>query len=266
MKGLLVAFGVSLGLFAQTPVINQQNGIVNTASLQAEQGIAPGALVSIFGSELAGSLAQSDTMPLSTTLATVSVSMNDIPAPVVMVSPGQINIQVPWNLLQDQGGSGTAAVTVRRGENASQPREVRVNAFSPALFTLPFGFGQAVAINADGTIAGPTGAVPGTAMAPAKRGGSLILFATGLGPVDPPLANGANSSDTPRVTTTKPLIFIGEAAAAVDFSGLTQLYPGVYHITLTVPADAPVGATVPVTIQMGDVKSTARATIAIQEY
>jgi uncharacterized protein (TIGR03437 family) len=265
MKGLLVVLGLSLCAFAQTPVINQQNGIVNGASLQAEQGIAPGSLVSIFGSELAGSLAQSDTMPLSTTLATISVSINDIAAPMVMVSPGQINIQVPWNLLQDQGGTGTATVTVRRGEATSEAREVKVNTFSPALFTLPFGFGQAVAVNADGTIAGPPGAIPGTTTSPAKRGGSMVLFATGLGPVDPPLANGANSLDMPRVTTTKPVVLIGESPATVDFSGLTTLFPGVYQITVTLPADAPVGLTVPITVQMGDVKSTGRATISVQE-
>lgn len=264
MKGFLFVLATSLCAFAQTPVINQQNGIVNNASLQAEQGIAPGSLVSIFGSELAASLAQSDTMPLSTTLANISVTINNIPAPIVMVSPGQINIQVPWNLLQDQGATGTASVTVRRGDATSDAREVSVKPFSPALFTLPFGFGQAIAVNADGTIAAPAGAIPGTATAPAKRGGSLILFATGLGAVNPPLADGANSLDTQRVTTTKPVVLIGESAATVDFSGLTPVYPGVYQITLTLPADAPLGLTVPVSIQMGDIKSTARATISVQ--
>lgn len=264
MKGLFLFLAIGICAFAQSPVINPQNGIVNTASYQADQGVSPGGLVTIFGSDLASSLAQSDTIPLSAAIGNVSVTINDIKAPLVMVSPNQINAQVPWELLKDAGSTGTANVVVTQGSGVSEARAVQVNPFSPGIFTLPFGFGQAVAVNADGTLAAPSGAFPGTSSAPAKAGGIVTIYATGLGPVDPPLANGANSVDTQRVTTTVPVVTVGDKAATIQFSGLSPLYPGVYQINFTLASDTPTGTAVPLVISMADVKSTQKATIAVQ--
>src|SRR5262249_44783686 len=161
-------------------------------------------------------------------------------APVAMVSANQVNVQVPWDL-----PAGNAAVTVTRAGVVSDPQQIQINSFSPGIYTLPFGFGQALAVNGDGSLAAPAGALPGTNSAPAKRGAVLSLFATGLGPVDPPLTSGSDSRDKQRVTTTMPMVTIGDKSATVQFSGLAPIYPGIYQINLTVPPDAPTGTAIP---------------------
>jgi len=48
--------------FAQTPVV-ASGGVLNAASFATNQGVAPGSLVSIFGTNLAASLALADSIP-----------------------------------------------------------------------------------------------------------------------------------------------------------------------------------------------------------
>jgi uncharacterized protein (TIGR03437 family) len=66
--------------------------------------IAPGTLITIFGSFLCDCSPTSDpTMPRE--LAGVQVSIDGIAAPVSYVSPKQINAQMPWELVQYGSGS-----------------------------------------------------------------------------------------------------------------------------------------------------------------
>ena len=104
---------------AQTPVLFD-GGTVNGITYAAGQPLAPGSIASLFGSQLAASLAQADTVPLSTNLTSVSVTMNGISAPLFFVSPGQINVQVPWNVLPDGVDTGMATVVVSRGQSVFQ--------------------------------------------------------------------------------------------------------------------------------------------------
>ena len=61
--------------------------------------LPPGTITSIFGTDLAGETASvDDGEPLPTELAGVQVLANGRLAPLEMVSPTQINIQVPWEL------------------------------------------------------------------------------------------------------------------------------------------------------------------------
>src|SRR5713226_4761863 len=84
---------------AQTPVVTP-GGIVSAAGLGHTTTIAPGSLISIFGSSLASSLSQAGSATLSTTLGDVdSVTINGVPAPLKFVSAGQINAQAPWETI-----------------------------------------------------------------------------------------------------------------------------------------------------------------------
>src|SRR5260370_39578098 len=79
---------------AQTPAVNS-GGIVNAASFTAP--VAPGALISIFGVNLAPQIAAASQIPLPTSLANVSVRFtNNVFAPLLFVSPTQVNPQLPW--------------------------------------------------------------------------------------------------------------------------------------------------------------------------
>ena len=62
--------------------------------------VGPGTLVTIRGASLSAGTAAADTSqnPLPTTLTNTTVYFNGIPAPLLYVSPTQINAQVPWEV------------------------------------------------------------------------------------------------------------------------------------------------------------------------
>ena len=167
--------------------------------------------------------------------------VNNIPAGLYFVSPGQVNAQIPWDVLPSSGSSGNVNVTVSRGSAGSQPEPVTIVPVAPAVFYLPESGGWAIAINSDGSLAAPENAIPGVATHPAGAGDGLQILATGLGAVDSPIANGAASLDKLRRTVVVPLVLIGGQSMPVAFSGLSPQFPGVNQVNITIPQGAPTG-------------------------
>jgi uncharacterized protein (TIGR03437 family) len=142
---------------------------------------------------------------------------------------------------------------------------LQVGPFSPGIFTLQFGQGQAIAINnADGSIAAPTGSIPGFTTHPAKFGDFVIILATGLGAIDVPVANGHNSLDQTRWTTTAPAVLIGGVSVRVHFSGMSPEFVGVNQINIEIDREVPKGGAVPLQLQVGGITSTDQVTLAIE--
>jgi uncharacterized protein (TIGR03437 family) len=257
-KVLPAALWIAAAAYSQTPAVSP-GAVSNSAS--GITPVAPGSLVSIYGSNLAGGLAQADSIPLSTSLTGVSVTFNNISAPLQFVSGGQINAQLPWNVLSS-GTTGTATVVVTRNGTASAPQTFQVGPFSPAVYAIN---NIAVAINPDGSLAAPAGAIPGINSRPAKINdpGGLIILCTGLGAVDSLPANGANSVDKLRTASTPPSVLIGQKPATVVFAGLSPQFVGVYQINVGIPAGTPTGDAIPIQISLGNVTSSASITIAV---
>jgi uncharacterized protein (TIGR03437 family) len=261
--GLLFLSLSASWVLAQTPVLFD-GGTVNGVTYAVGQPIAPGSIASVFGSELAASLAQADSVPLSTNLANVSVTINGIPAPLFFVSPGQINVQVPWNVLPDGIDTGPATVVVTRGQLSSNMGSVQIGPLSPAIFTtVPDGVGNAIAVNPDGTIAAPAGSIPGLITRPAHVGDYIVILATGIGAVTPTVANGASSIDQLRNTVNTPTVLIGGQTAQLLFSGLSPSFTGVNQVNAVIPAGVG-GPAVPLQLQFGQVTTSDQVTIAIQ--
>jgi len=222
--------------------------------------VAPGSLATIFGNGLAASLSSANSIPLSTTLSDVtSVTINGMSAPLMFVSASQIGVQVPWEVTP-----GPANVIVNRTGSSSQPMPVQVNAFAPSVFALGLGSLQALATNADGTLTAPNGLVAGLNAHPATAGDTITFYATGLGVVDPPPLDGANSSDTMRQTTSMPSVQIGGAPAQVTFSGLSPQFVGIYQLSVMVPGGVTTGDAVAVQVQTMDGSNANPVTIALQ--
>ena len=263
---LCVSIGVA---FSQTPSI-ASGGVLNAASFDKTAGapVAPGSLVSIFGTNLAGSMTLNDTVPLSTQLSNVSVTFNGIPAGLDGVFPGspdQINAEVPWDVLANGANSGTAQVVVTNNGATSNTMLVNVGV-APGIFSFPPGAGYAIAINTDGSLAAPVGQIPGISTHPAKVGDVLILYATGLGPVDGPMTDGGiPPSNELRNTIAKPTVLIGGQQATVFFSGLTPQFPGVNQLNIQVPSGVSSGNSVPIQISInGGPPTTPAVVIAVQ--
>jgi len=257
LTAILLAGSIAAWPQTPPPVVNA-SGVTNAAGASG-QGVAPGSLVSIFGSNLASSMAAAGTVPLSTTLSGVSVTFSNTPAPVQSVSGGQITVQVPWEV-----APSTAQIVVTRDDGVtSAPVGVPVAAIAPAIYSIG---GQAIAINSDGSLAAPAGAIPGISTHPAKIGdpNGLTILATGLGAVSAPVADGANSSDMTRNTLTAPSVMIGGVAAQLTFSGLSPQFVGLNQINVVIPAGTPTGNAVPLQLQVGTVNSNI-ASIAVSQ-
>ena len=253
-----VLFAAALGLttaFAQPQV--SAGGILDGAGFVVGQAVAPGSVVSIFGSGLATSLLLGDTIPLSANIGGTQVTMNGIPAPLYFVSGGQVNAQVPWNVLT-QGTTGTANVIVSVNGVASSPQSVNVGPFSPNMFSSG---NTGIAINPDGSLAAPVGSIPGLPTRPARAGEVLILLANGLGAVDGPIANGAPGNPL-RNNTTVPVVLIGGVGANVLFSGLSPQFPGINQLNVVVP-NGVTGNAVPLQLRVGGITSSDKVVIAV---
>ncbi len=235
-------------------------GALNGASFATGSPLPVGGIASIFGTNLAAGTVLATTVPLPLSLGGVSVTVNGIAAPLYFVSLTQINIQIPWNAL---GIAGTAAVVVTTATGVSPPLSIPLAATAPAFFTTQSGKGQAIAINADGTLAVPVGSIPGLTTHPAQPGDALILYANGVGPVSPSIASGVDSSDTLRTAVTPPVVLIGGVAAQVLFAGLSPQFAGVNQLNVIVPASVAAGDSLPIQMQLGGTTTTNTVTIAV---
>jgi uncharacterized protein (TIGR03437 family) len=254
---LAVALTPTIG-YSQTPAITRA---VNAASLH--QPLSPGSLVSLFGTGLAASAATASTVPLPDSIADVSVTISGITAPLQFVSPGQINLQVPWHV---EPGITDIVATVN-GQTSAAFR-AQDGPVSPGIFTIASGSSQAVAINPDGSIAGDYGSIPGVKTEPATVGNTLVILATGLGLVTPEIADGAASNDQVRTTVVTPTVLVCGAAALVTFSGLSPQFVGVNQINIVVPEGAwdpsgGGGGKCPIQFQLGGTLSTDKVMIYV---
>ena len=255
------------------PPVLAANGIVNGASFDSEAPAAPGAIVSIFGSNFISQLAVPGGDPLPTSLQSVSVTFNGTKAPLFFVAPGQINAQVPFEVT---GSTATVQVTTPAG--TSNTETINLAPASPAIFTAnQNGVGQAVVVFANTTtIVGPIKS--GTDWRPAKTGDTITIYINGLGAVTPSINDGWNSCDqsmcapdfsnlTLRNTTVRPVVKMGSVTVPdnlILFSGLAPQFAGLYQINLTIPDGITVSNQVPVVVQMGSTSSPANVSIAMQ--
>jgi len=226
------------------PVVSV-NGVVNAASFASQ--ISPGALATVFGSNFALRNASANA-PLPTSLAGVSVSVNGQSAPLLYLTPTQVNFQVPW-----ETGLGTASVTVSVNGGASNSITVSVLGAAPGLFSTSSG--HAVVQNSDFTLNDPGN--------PAKTGSTIIAYLSGSGPVDTPVADGAATPIGPLVSaTSQSNATIGSSPAQVAFAGLAPGFVGLVQVNIVVPADLQTGD-YPLAITIGnETSNTAIVTVA----
>ena len=225
------AFVARIANTAGTPAITP-GGIVNVAAPQPGP-VAPGSLISVYGSNLALASLPVPSTPWPTTLAGATLTINGTPAPILFAGPGQINAQVPYEV---SPGAAVAVVTLPCG--ASAPVAFQVAAAAPYLWG---------AVNPDGSVNGSG--------QPARAGQYVEVFLTGIGAVNPPLATGAPASATPFSSPAAPYsATIGATSAPVALV-LVPTYVGFAQANVLVPALPP--GQYPLVITVGGVASNA---------
>jgi uncharacterized protein (TIGR03437 family) len=230
------------------------SGVVNSPSKTAP--VSAGALISIFGSNLADA-AQASATPLPTLLGGVCVTANEVAIPLLITSPTEIDAQLPPNL-----ATGRVTLTIRSEKLgiSSAGIQVQVNSSSPSVFSTDIdGSGTPIAVlfhSADMALVTP--------VYPASRDEILYLYATGLGPATPGVAAGNLTPDNPTSKTTQSIaVTVGGQPYPVLSSVLAPGYVGVYQITIYVPGDRIEGSALPVIVTAGGASSaTSNAPLA----
>jgi len=218
-------------------------GVQNAAASTPSSKVAPGSIIAIYGQELAPSLEVGPVNPLTQSINGVTVSVNDMILPLLFVSPGQINAQVPWEL---PDGNYTLEIHSLGQPDVSGAIAVARNA--PGLFTQTIDSTQyAIAFHEDGSLI-----TPGS---PAKSGETVALLGTGLGPFKGELIDGFFPSDPPPVLSDSVRVTAGSHNPDTIWAGAAPGYTGLALTKFEVPAGASAGATLSLTISVNGVKS-----------
>ena len=238
---------ISGALGAPQPAPQVANGGVVTAANFTATPLAPGSIISIFGSQLSDATSAAPVLPLSTELNNTTVRLGDELLPLLYTSAGtsgQVNAVVPY---------GTAVNTnqqllVQRDTTYATPVYVDVAATQPAV--LQYGQQEAIAVDVKGNLIGPTN--------PAHGGDVVVMYCLGLGVVSPSVADGAAAPANPPASVVNPVtVTVGNQTANVQFAGLTPGLAGLYQINFQVPQGTPAGDQVPVTLATGRQTSAA---------
>jgi uncharacterized protein (TIGR03437 family) len=234
--------------------------IVNAAWPVNGNPVAPGSIASLFGTSVS-----MDTLlvgaPWPPKLGGAAISLNGNAGAIYYASPLQLNFQVPW----ESAGSTQASVVVSVGGISSPAVNLKLADYAPGLFTTnQQGTGQAAALIAGtAVLAAPAGAFPGSR--PVARGTEYLeLYATGLGPVAHTPSTGGPAPVNPLAQTVgTATVTIGGVPGQVSYAGLSPNFVGLYQVDVQVPANAPIGGTVPVVLTIGGATSNT-VTVAVQ--
>jgi uncharacterized protein (TIGR03437 family) len=198
----------------------QQLSIRNAASL-AVGPVAPGSIISIFGTQLTKNVGVANNVKTPpTTLAGVSVSIGGKAMGLFYVSPTQIN-----GVVDPATPSGVETVTVTSG-SSSQTDSVTISTnAAPGLFALTgTGTRDGAVLNAISFLLGAF------SVQQSNTPTFLALFGTGI-----------TTSPTPTVT-------IGGVAATVQFAGAAPCCDGLQQVNVAVPASVAGSGRVPVVL------------------
>lgn len=185
---------------------------------------APGGLLSIYGLDfvkVATDLGGWSGSTLPASLNGVEVSIGGRAAPLLYVSPGQLNVQVPF-----ETEPGARPIVVRFDGEASQAASIQVATVAPFIFT--YERGGIVVRNADFSLITPEN--------PAAAGDIVLIYSTGLGQTTPVLETGKPAAYPPAAETARVQVTIGGRAADVVYSIASPGFAGLYQTAVRVPA------------------------------
>jgi len=227
-SGLQPASAQILGAVSDTAApILANNGVLHNLYPQPGAPLAPATIVQIFGSAMAATTGGT-TIPLPNLWNGTSVLIGGELAPLYYVSSGQINAQLPVDLVPGQ----QYQVLVSANNAYTTPVAINIAPVTPGIARLANG--QVIAQHADFSLV--------TEAAPAKPGEYLVAYLAGMGLTDTPVGTGAQAPSSPlaAVNASASVAIDGEAAPVL-FAGLTPGFIGLYQINFQVPSDAQSG-------------------------
>jgi len=194
------------------PMISPKGVIPAAGPAPFPYDVAPGAYVSIYGSNLASATSVA-TIPYPMQIGDVQVLVNGTAAQIVFVSAGQINFVYP------NAAVGLTQLTVKNA-NGQNSANVRVAPAVPSIFLLDANATAAARNALTSVVVGPS--------APLRAGDYLSLYLTGLGATT--VQNGLD------VAAVQPTIAIGGQNVPVAYAGRSPGFAGLDQINCQIPA------------------------------
>jgi uncharacterized protein (TIGR03437 family) len=210
--------------------------------------VAPGGLISVYGSQMSATNIATSQIPLPTALGESCLTVNGTPIPLLFVSAKQINAQLPFNT------AGNVTMSIHTPAGISNNYNFIVNPTAPAIFLTgtagPETELATVFRAANGQLVTPTN--------PLHPGDTVIIYLTGLGTTSPAIAAGEETpiGDLPSATQT-PLLTVGGSQLTLLYAGLVPGYiSGLYQINATLPGKVTEGDEIPLAISQGGSSTT----------
>ncbi|MGP8245127.1 MAG: hypothetical protein ACLQVN_11490 [Bryobacteraceae bacterium] len=232
----------SYGASVATPIISS---VVNAANNST--ALAPGALISVYGTSMSPVNVATAQIPLPTALGQSCLSVNGTPVPLLFVSGTQVNAQLPYNV------AGNSSVSIHTPGGISNNYNFTVGVAAPSVFM-------------SGT-AGPLTGLPTVVRAnnnqlvtptnPVYYNDTLVIYLNGMGMTSPQVTAGSAAPSSPLASAViQPTVTLGGVNLSVSYAGLVPGEVGVYQINATVPYGVPQGLSVPLAINQGGVGSS----------
>jgi uncharacterized protein (TIGR03437 family) len=235
-------------------ITSVQNAASNITPGLPNAGVAQGSIFIVQGSSLGPaniSIAPAafQSTSLSNTSVAVTVGGTTVNALMYYTSAAQVAALLPSN-----APTGAGTVTVTYNSQTSSPAPVTVVANNLGIFTIDSsGGGPGIVTYPDYSLVSAAKAAncggPNTTCGAANPGDTLILWATGLGPVSGSDASGAGLGVAmPNIPLT---VWLGGVQARVVYQGRSGCCIGEDQIVFTVPNNVPTGCAVPLLVQIG---------------
>jgi trimeric autotransporter adhesin len=248
---------------AGVTVPTMQLTTLNNAASYASGSIAPGEIVSLFGSNMGPSAGvglqlSSDKQSITNSLSGVQVLFDGNAAPLIYASAKQINAVAPVGL----AGKASTQVQVSYQGAMSNTITIPVAASAPGIFAADgSGVGGGAILNQDSSL--------NSRLNPAGRGSVVAIYLTGTGATNPASTDGAIAGNTlplPSVAQTVAVMIGGVSvpASQIVYSGAAPgSVEGLTQIDAYVPQSVTPGPAVPVIVTIGGVASQPGITLSV---
>jgi uncharacterized protein (TIGR03437 family) len=213
------------------------SSVVNAAD--GNKPVAPGGLISVYGQQMAPVNIATKEIPLPTALGESCLMVNGSPVPMLFVSTGQINGQLPFNV------DGNATMTLHTPGGVSDNFNFQILPAAPSVFRTGVAgpnSGLATILRADdGELVTPTN--------PIHYNDTIVIYATGLGRTSPAVDSGLPApTDELSHAIIAPQVTLGGRDLTVLYAGLVPGAIGLYQINAAVPGGVPQGLEIPLVI------------------
>lgn len=193
--------------------------------------LAPNTIVTVYGERLAfETRALTDTDIQNHTLPTVlpgtgvQILISGMPAHLYYVSPGQINLLIPSNLL-----GGRRKLQLLRNGRAGPAVYVNLRQAAPALYQ--YDNDTVIGLRPDGSLATPA--------SPARPGEVMVFYATGLGPVTPRLPPGRLPEEAAWIDAIDNFDVLLDGRPIprdhIYYAGVAPGFAGLYQVNARIP-------------------------------